>query len=149
MRDDKRSKIMSNNSSSRRQSSYDKEMGLAFTLIFHNIKRLQDDRLCNSTPSLNQAQDQEPTNKRPSMTLKMPTLDRTRCKSDSSLPLVEEAMEQHETFPDSGVESPCFSGTEASPSQRRKVRFADDYATKSKRVYRAPYITNRSISDIH
>lgn len=149
MRDNKQSSQNMNNCSSRRQSHYNKEMDHAFTLIFHNIKRLQDDRLCNSAPSLNNADDQP--DMKPVMTLKVP-FRRTRCRSDPSLGHTEEEdveqhVEQHVEHSSTRAKSSSFCGRDASPTQRRKVRFADDYAAKDKLQGRPP-LTKRPWSDL-
>ena len=86
MRDHKSSEKMSNGQS-RRHHTYHKEMDHAFTLIFHNIKRLQDDRICNSAPNIAQPQYDQQESINPAMTLKVPFAQPKRCMSDSSLKL--------------------------------------------------------------
>lgn len=152
MRDYKPSRNMSNNYSPRRQNGYVKEMDHAFTLIFHNIKRLQEDRLCISTSSLDRPQhNHQQSMKQPKfMTLtERKTLERARCRSESSLEMLEKCIRQREKFSDHGSEYPFFSCDEDSSLRRRKVRFADDYVTRGKFVYRESYLAKRSISDIH
>lgn len=117
------------NCSSRRHGNYDKEMDQAFTLIFHNIKRLRDDRLSNSAPSLDQG-DVQPE-KVPPTTLKVP-FQRERFRSTPSFGLTEKDTEQDAELSDTRVKSGSFSGLDSSPLQRRKVRFADDYVAKDK-----------------
>ncbi|KAL9983721.1 hypothetical protein ACROYT_G005946 [Oculina patagonica] len=132
-----------NNCSTKRHNKYDKEMDHAFTLIFHNIKRLQDGRLCNSTPSLDQVDVQSEI--KPAMALKVP-FHRARCRSDPSLGLPEEDMAHRVKLSGARAKSGSFCGSDASPLQRRKVRFADDYATKDK--LKPPPLTKRPWSDL-
>lgn len=120
MRDYKGSQNM-NNHRTGRQSKYDKEMDHAFTLIFHNIKRLQDGHLCSS------ASDEAEMN--PASTLKLP-LQRPRAISDPLNGLAEGTVGQHMKASDTRPKSQSFtSGASPSP-QRRKVTFSDDYTAK-------------------
>lgn len=144
MRNHKGDSLKMDNCSSRKHKNYDKEMDHAFTLIFHNIKRLQDGRLCNSAPSLDQS-DVQPEIK-PAMALKVP-FQRTRCRSDPSFDgLTEKEKAQHVELSGPRPKSGSFCGTDASPLQRRKVRFADDYAAKDKR--KPLPLTKRPWSDL-
>lgn len=130
----------------RKRSHYDKEMDHAFTLIFHNIKRLQDGHLSNSTTTLEQAEGKSEittcTN-----TLEVP-LRRQRSRSDTSLlkytgdmrTLIE--LQSNMTRPMSG----SYCGEFACPAETRKVRFSDDYA-KRKEDIRRPPLTKRPWSD--
>lgn len=150
MRDHNHTEDMSHNCPpSRRHNTYHKEMDHAFTLIFHNIKRLQDDRLCNSTPDMTQSQDDQRESIKPAMSLTVPSLQRTRCKSDPLLKSTEDEIEKRAEFLDGRVKSRSFCGTEASPLQRRKVRFADDYEMKDRRIDRQrPVLTTRPWSNL-
>ncbi|CAH3033971.1 unnamed protein product, partial [Porites lobata] len=130
----------------RKRSHYDKEMDHAFTLIFHNIKRLQDGHLSNSTTTLEQAEGKSEittcTN-----TMEVP-LRRERSRSDTSLlrytgdmrTLIE--LQSNMTRPKS--RSHC--GEVACPAETRKVRFSDDYVTRKEDVRRPP-LTKRPWSD--
>ena len=130
----------------RKRSHYDKEMDHAFTLIFHNIKRLQDGHLSNSTTTLEQAEGKSEittcTN-----TIEVP-LRRERSRSDTSLlrytgdmrTLIE--LQSNMTRPKS--RSHC--GEVACPAETRKVRFSDDYVTRKEDIRRPP-LTKRPWSD--
>ena len=121
MRNHKEDSQNTNNCTSRRQKRYDKEMDHAFTLIFHNIKRLQDGRVCNNDSSPDEADIQPET-----MTLLKVPLHSTLIKSDPSLNrLTEDDIAQHVELPGTRAKSTSFSGADASPTQRRKVRFTD------------------------
>jgi len=125
-----------NNCSPRRQKKYGKEMDHAFTLIFHNIKRLQDGRVCNNASS----RDEADIGSEGMALLKVP-LHSTLSKSDPSLNTLTEEL------PGTRTKSGSFSGADVSPTQRRKVRFADDYAAKDLRL-KAPPLYKRSWSDL-
>jgi len=123
MRDYKQALKMNN----RRQASYDrydKDMDYAFTLIFHNIKRLQDGHLCNSDPNLTQAERNVKQTRAP----KAPV--RKRSRSEPFLGFAEEQAvhEKAEASPAqrSDSRSGLRVGSEENSLQRRKVRFADD-----------------------
>lgn len=117
MKDYKRTGNMNNNSS-RRRRNYDKDMDQAFTLIFHNIKRLQDGHLCTSDPTLlltnvgkrNIIVTEKPEEK-PQRRM------RKRSRSETFLAFVQEKTSTNESLE---------SQTEENSSQRRKVRFAVD-----------------------
>ena len=128
MRDQKGSENMYNHHRSGRQSKYDKEMNHAFTLIFHNIKRLQDGHLCNSSKPIVSAE----AKMSPASTLMLP-LQRPRASSDPSNGLAEGHVRHCIAMDASGIRPKSQSFTcEASPSsRRRKVTFADDYTTKA------------------
>lgn len=144
MRNHKEDSQNTNHCSSRRQKKYDKEMDHAFTLIFHNIKRLQDGRVCNNASSLDEA-DIQPE----AMALLKVPLHSTLGKSDPSLNgLTEDHIAQHVELPDTRAKSGSFSGTDASPTQRRKVRFADDYATNGTKLKTRPPLGKRPWSDL-
>ena len=148
MRDHKSSEKMSNGQS-RRQHTYHKEMDYAFTLIFHNIKRLQDDRICNSAPNIAQPQYDQQESINPAMTLKVPFAQPKRCMSDSSLKLAVEDTQHHLKGLESRAKSRSFNGIETSPMQRRKVRFADDHEMKDRRVDgQRKSLTKRVFSDL-
>lgn len=129
MRDQKRSENMYNHHRSGRQSKYDKEMNHAFTLIFHNIKRLQDGHLCNTSSKPIASDEAEMS---PASTLMLP-LQRPRASSDPSNGLAEGHVRHGIAMDASGIRPKSQSFTcEASPSsRRRKVTFADDYTTKA------------------
>ena len=137
------------NGQSRRHHTYHKEMDHAFTLIFHNIKRLQDDRICNSAPNIAQPQYDQQESINPAMTLKVPFVQPKRCMSDSSLKLAVEDTQHHLKGLESRAKSRSFNGIETSPMQRRKVRFADDHEMKDRRVDRQrKSLTKRVFSDL-
>lgn len=146
MYDHKADSLNMKNCSSRGHGSYDKEMDHAFTLIFHNIKRLRDDRLSNSAPSLYQA-DVQPE-KMPPMALKVP-FQRERFRSAPSFGLTVKEMEQHAERSDIHAKSRSFTGLDSSPLQRPKVRFADDYVAKDKLKTTRAQLSKRPWSDLH
>ena len=121
MRDYKQTLKMNN----RRQASYDrydKDMDYAFTLIFHNIKRLQDGHLCNSDPNLIQAE--RDVKQTPPKAPKV--LVRKRSRSEPFLRFAEGGVQQKaEASPSQKSDSGSLRGDENS-LQRRRVRFADD-----------------------
>lgn len=145
MRNHKEDSQNTNHCSSRRQKKYDKEMDHAFQLIFHNIKRLQDGRVYHSASSLDEA-DMQPE----AMALLKVPLHSTLSKSDPSLfnRLTEDDIAQHVELPGTRAKSESFSGTDASPTQRRKVRFADDYAASDTKLKTRPPLGKRSWSDL-
>jgi len=142
MKDHHRNQTMDNGS--RRRRNYDKEMDHAFTLIFHNIKRLQDGHLSNSTPTLERA---DSTSRiKPAMTLQVP-LERELSRSDPSLGLAQGHLQNHSKASElTRPKSRSFCGESTSPTQRRKVRFSDDFATK--RDIQRPTLTKRPWSDV-
>ena len=127
-----------------KRSRYDKEMDNAFTLIFHNIKRLQDGQLSNNLPNGDTAGRQAQMN--PTSTLQVP-MQRPRASSDPLRGLAEGGIfRQTKEASDTRPKSKSI-GAEASPtSQRRKVTFADDYAAKQQRR-RASDLIKRPSSD--
>ena len=108
----------------RRQTSYDKDMDYAFTLIFHNIKRLQDGHLCNSDPNLTQAERDEKQTTAP----KVPV--RKRSRSEPFLRFAEgrAVQEKAEASPPQRSDSRGSLRSEGHGNslQKRRVRFADD-----------------------
>lgn len=104
----------------RRQTSYDrydKDMDYAFTLIFHNIKRLQDGHLCNSDSNLSQAERDVKQATAP----KVPMRKRSR-----SEPFLGQTVQKNtEAAPSQKSDSRSLQG-ERSPLQRRRVRFAEE-----------------------
>ena len=136
-----------NNFSSTRARRYDKEMDHAFTLIFHNIKRLQDGHLSNSAPNLEQAGNASGI--RPTMTLQVP-LDRERSRSDPSLNLAQDnTTRETDAFDLTRHKSRSFSGASiGTPTQRRRVRFSDDYSAAGEEHLQRPSLTKRSCSDL-
>lgn len=117
-----------NNCSPRRRSnhdSYDRDMDHAFTLIFHNIKRLQDGHLCNSDPNMVHATHEREV--KPAATPKVPV--RKRSRSEPFLVFDEGEVLQHA---DASLIQRSRSQTihgEGNPLQRR-VRFSDDCGVK-------------------
>ncbi|KAJ7336552.1 hypothetical protein OS493_011765 [Desmophyllum pertusum] len=128
---------------SRRRSNYDKEMDQAFTLIFHNIKRLQDGRLDNDAQSNRTTADGQ-AEINPAMKLKLPW-QRPRAKSDPFNGLTEGGFGKYTEALDARPKSRSFGG-EGSPSQGRKVTFADDYLT-AKEQLRQSILTKRPRSN--
>jgi len=128
-----------------KRSKYDKEMDNAFTLIFHNIKRLQDGQLSNNPPNGDTAGRQAQMN--PTGTLQVP-MQRPRASSDPLRGLAEGGIfRQTKDALDTRPKSRSI-GDEASPiSQRRKVTFADDCAAKQQRR-RASDLIKRPQSDL-
>ena len=127
MRDHKRSQNMNNCSPRRRSNhdSYDKDMDHAFTLIFHNIKRLQDGHLCNSDPNLVQAYNQRV--EKPTTIPKV--RQRKRSRSEPLLVFAEGEVEQNtEASSIQRSNSQSVRGEENSP--QRRVRFADACGVK-------------------
>lgn len=108
----------------RRRSKYDKEMEQAFTLIFHNIKRLQDGQLCERGASHVSFDNQADL---------APSLQRPRARSDPLNGPADGVLRQNMNH-ESGTrpKSRSFSGGKGSSpsSQGRKVTFADDYTAK-------------------
>lgn len=135
MRDYKRSQNM-NNHRPGRQSKYDKEMDYAFTLIFHNIKRLQDGHLCNSTSNAITSDEAEMN---PASTLKLP-LQRPRASSDPLNGLAEGSVGQHMEASDTRPKSQSFTSGASPSSQRRKVTFADANEKAKKQLQRSGLI---------
>ena len=123
MRDYKRAHIMNNCSSRRRTSHdrYDKDMDHAFTLIFHNIKRLQDGHLSNSDPNLIQAE----RDVKQTTTPKVPVRKRSRSEPFLGFAGGQAVQEKTEASPSQSSHSRSLNGEGNSP-QRRRVRFADD-----------------------
>ena len=118
-------------------------MDHAFTLIFHNIKRLHDGRVCNNASCPDEADVQAEA-----MTLLKVPFQGTRCKSDPSFNgPTEDDIAQHVERPGTRAKSGSFCGADSSPTQRRKVRFADDYAAKDTKL-KTPPLGKRSWSDL-
>lgn len=145
MRDQKRCHNMDSHRSGIR-SKYDKEMDNAFTLIFHNIKRLQDGHLCDSPPNGNAADRQAEMNPACS-TLQVP-MQRPRARSDPLSGLAEggisrQTIEASDTRP----KSQSFTAEASPSSQGRKVTFADDY-TKKEQHHQGSHFMKRPRSDI-
>ena len=123
-------------------------MDHAFTLIFHNIKRLQDGHLSNSTTTLEQEEGKSEittcTN-----TLEVP-LKRERSRSDTSL-LRYTAVDMRTLIDvQSNTKLPksrSYCGEGASSVGVRKVRFSDDYVTRKEDIRRPP-LTKRPWSDL-
>ena len=129
MRDHKRTQDMNSYSPRRRSNldSYNKDMDHAFTLIFHNIKRLQDGHLCNSDSNLVQPND-ELADVKPTAVPKAPV--RKRSRSEPFLVFAATEAQQHTEG--SSIQR-CHSQPvhrKVNVLQRRRVRFADDCGVK-------------------
>ena len=143
MRDQKRCQKMNNHRSGIR-SKYDKEMDNAFTLIFHNIKRLQDGHLSSSPPNGDTASRQAEMN--PPTTLQVPR-QRPRASSDPLSGLAEgRIFRQTKEVSDTHPKSQSVTDEISPSSQRRKVTFADDHTAKQQ-PRRASDLTKRRSSD--
>ena len=148
MKNNRRSQTSDVCCSQRRRSHYDKEMDLAFTLIFHNIKRLQDGHLSKSAPTLSVEQpDESKSGINPTNTLHVP-LARERSSSVPSLRLPE-SMQTHTGASNlTRPKSRSFCSDATSPRQKRKVRFSDDYATTNEHVIQRSALAKRSWTDL-
>ena len=143
MRDQKRCKKMNHRSGIR--SKYDKEMNNAFTLIFHNIKRLQDGHLSSSPPNGDNASRQAEMNL--PTTLQVPR-QRPRASSDPLSRLAEgRIFRQTKEVSDTRPKSQSVTDEISPSSQRRKVTFADDHTAKQQ-PRRASDLIKRRSSDI-
>ena len=128
------------------RSKYDKEMDNAFTLIFHNIKRLQDGHLSNSPPSGDTTGRQGEMN--PPSTLQVP-MQRPRASSEPLNRLTEGGIFcQTKKASDTRPKSQSVTDKLSPSSQRRKVTFADDYTAKEQRRRASDFI-KRPSSDLH
>lgn len=144
MRDQKRYQKMDSHRSGIR-SKYDKEMDNAFTLIFHNIKRLQDGQLSNSPLNGDTAGRQAEMN--PASTLQV-SMQRPRASSDPLNGLTEGGIfRQTKEVSDTRPKSKSITNEASPTSQRRKVTFADDYTAKQQRR-RASNLMKRPSSDL-
>ena len=127
------------------RSKYDKEMDNAFTLIFHNIKRLQDGHLSNSPPSGDTTGRQGEMN--PPSTLQVP-MQRPRASSEPLNRLTEGGIFcQTKKASDTRPKSQSVTDKVSPSSQRRKVTFADDYTAKEQRRRASDFI-KRPSSDL-
>lgn len=137
---------------SRRRGGYDREMDHAFTLIFHNIKRLQDGQLSKSESMLarddlcSSAAEITSVN-----SLRLP-LRRDLSRSDPSLRVSQENTRKRTEAPDllrPNSHSLCNALVSPQP-QRRRVRFLDDSATaegpKRQTLERRSYSHDRHLS---
>lgn len=131
MRDHRGTQDMSNSSSRRHSSKYEKEMDHAFTLIFHNIKRLQDGVLSNSDPSLARRYSHEELERKSDVSHKPPV--RKRSRSEDFLGRPFERLQREDASRSLLQRSNSGSEFHKSASQERKVRFADDYAPSARR----------------
>lgn len=112
-----------NNCPSRSRQKYDKDMDHAFTLIFHNIKRLQEGHSYGSDPNL--AHTDAKRDIKPATTLKVPLIGK-RSRSEPFLAFAGVQVQQTEASP---TRRGTFPELENS-LQRRKVRFAEDCRVK-------------------
>ena len=136
------------------RSKYDKEMDNAFTLIFHNIKRLQDGHLSNSPPSGDTTTRQDKTDKtrqgemNPPSTLQVP-MQRPRASSEPLNRLTEGGIFcQTKKASDTRPKSQSVTDKVSPSLQRRKVTFADDYTAKERQRRRASDFIKRPSSDL-
>lgn len=120
---------------------YDKEMDNAFTLIFHNIKRLQDGHL-SSSPYGDTASTQAEMN--PPTALQVPR-QRPRASSDPLSGLAEgRIFRQTKEVSDTRPKSQSVTDEASLLSQRRKVTFADDRTAKQQPRRASDFIKRRS-----
>lgn len=144
MRDQKRCQKMDSHRSGTRRK-YDKEMNNAFTLIFHNIKRLQDGHLSSGTHNGDTASTQAEMN--PPTTLQVPR-QRPRASSDPLSGLAEGRMfRQTNEVSDTRPKSQSVTDEASLLSQRRKVTFADHH-TEKQQPQRASDLIKRRSSDL-
>lgn len=123
------------------RSKYDKEMDNAFTLIFHNIKRLQDGHL-SSSPNGDTASTQAEMN--PPTALQVPR-QRPRASSDPLSGLAEgRIFRQTKEVSDTRPKSQSVTDEASLLSQRRKVTFADDHTAKQQPRRASDFIKRRS-----
>ena len=143
MRDHRGTQDMNNSSSRRHSSKYEKEMDHAFTLIFHNIKRLQDGVLSNSDPSLARRYSNDELERKSDMTHKLPV--RKRSRSEDFLARPFERLKREDASGRSLLQR-SSSGYEfhKSASQERKVRFVDDYTPSARR---SPQISPLAVNE--
>lgn len=136
MKDRRQQRNMSSRLSKGRWSTYEQEMDHAFTLIFHNIKRLQDGVLSQSDPSLAENFSQEKSETKADVSIRTNFPVRKRSESAPYLEFVDGAQngglpralfQEHKSGSFHDV-----SDVGRSPTSRRRVRFADDYATEEK-----------------
>ena len=127
---------MSSRLSKGRWSTYEQEMDHAFTLIFHNIKRLQDGVLSQSDPSVAENFSQEKSETKADVSIRTNFPVRKRSESAPYLEFVDGAQngglpralfQEHKSGSFHDV-----SDAGRSPTSRRRVRFADDYAREEK-----------------
>lgn len=111
-----------------RSGNYEKEMDLAFTLIFHNIKRLQDGVLSNSDPNLTKSNNHAEMEKKPEVAYE--TRMKKRSRSEPFLEIIGVQNGDGSLAVPQVQKSGSFNGR--SLSTRRKVRFADDFAAEGK-----------------
>lgn len=130
MKDHRKTPIMSSRSSKGRLSNYELEMDHAFTLIFHNIKRLQDGVLSKSDPNLAKNFSQEEAKPAVSRRVKIPV--RKRSGSEPYVGFVSGVQNDALILDRKSGSLHDLSEVGRSPTPRRKVRFADDYATEGK-----------------
>lgn len=110
-----------------RSGNYEKEMDLAFTLIFHNIKRLQDGVLSNSDPNLTKSNNHAEMEKKPVV---YETRMKKRSTSEPFLEIIGVQNVGGSLAVPQVQKSGSFNGR--SPTTRRKVRFADGFVAEGK-----------------
>ena len=137
MRDHRSKQNMNHRSPKRHSSSYDKEMDHAFTLIFHNIKRLQDGVLSSSDPNLLSNYNRKQPERKP-MVRSQPPL-RKRSRSEPFVGVIQQG-ESSSLLCQIGKSGSfhLLSGASKSPLQRRKVRFANVDCAAEEKVQRLP-----------
>lgn len=141
MKDHRQERNMSSGRLSKgRWSTYEQEMDHAFTLIFHNIKRLQDGVLSKSDSSLAENSNQEKLETKTNVSISTKFPVRKRSESAPYLEFVNGAQngglpqalsQEHKSGSFHDV-----SDVGRSPTSGRRVRFADDYATEKKSTIR-------------
>ena len=128
MRDFKPTKDMSHHPSRKHSNRYDKEMDQAFTLIFHNIKRLQDGMLSNSDPDLTKEPSNFDLEPKTVKTIQKPVRKRSRSEDFRILGFGVQRTTSPALIKSGSLQQ--LSDAAKSPFQRRKVRFADDNAVR-------------------
>lgn len=128
MRDFKPTKDMSHHPSRKHSNRYDKEMDQAFTLIFHNIKRLQDGMLSNSDPDLTKEPSNFDLEPKTVKTIQKPVRKRSRSEDFRILGFGVQRTASPALIKSGSLQQ--LSDAAKSPFQRRKVRFADDNAVR-------------------
>lgn len=119
---------MSHHPSRKHSNRYDKEMDQAFTLIFHNIKRLQDGMLSNSDPDLTKEPSNFDLEPKTVKTIQKPVRKRSRSEDFRILGFGVQTTASPAHIKSGSLQQ--LNDAAKSPFQRRKVRFADDNAVR-------------------
>ena len=134
--------------SSRRRRKYDQAMDHAFTLIFHNIKRLQDGQLASNNEPTCQREDGA-SGQNSTATLQVP-LHRQLSGSDPSLELAQGNTKKQTCAADlTRPKARSFSGVDSTAirdSPRRRVRFSEDFSAGE--LFQRPSLPRRPFSDL-